>query len=511
MYGPDKFEDPTSSSQSVQFEDESILAKAKGAVGPLKKNSKKIIAAAVVLIVAVFAYNYFIASVKEVTLAVSDTEGKALDNSSIKVFAEGSEEPIFSDSENSSYKLSLRIGKYRVEARAPEYSAAKESIDIGEKDNSIEITLVKNINVDIVDFEAVFPKQLIAGETRQVTVQLKNKSNSTLQPVLVPEGDLRGMMSNVSATIAPNATQTVTLAITVPDSIEIKDQKIGDAKTASLRVQYTKEKASAKFTLMPNPGKLIEINGVEFSVKAVEGYNKQAKEITVNNKNPFPLEGLTLSVEITDSEKNPAASVLRWFKFSEIADQPDPWKITIGRIEAKKSAKKELMVDIPLSAKKELDIKGNIVLGASYLPQEIKKTMTLDITQEAGYGITIALSPKPPYQIAWNSAIGKYEEKSITMSVKNSGQIPLSNFLFTIGNATSCSTDWLELLEYTVDSLEKGGTAAIRMKATAPLAQRGNESTMHCNLAYSYDDPIVLGSKVDGAQADFAQVAPEPG
>ncbi|MCX6799131.1 MAG: hypothetical protein NTW59_03485 [Candidatus Diapherotrites archaeon] len=484
----DKFDQPISSDRQLRIEEEGIGAKLSG----IKPHLKKIIALVVIAVVAWFA------------------EGTPL-AASLKVFAEGSDTPVFSDSGDDTYTFSLRNGKYRFEAKASEagYAQFNQSLTVSPASKPDEIKLPKTINVGIVDFDSVFPQQLFVGESRQLLVQLKNNGSSAVPVELVAEGDLDGIASSGTVTLFPNSTGQVALNVNVPESTVVKDKTKGDAKTATVRVKFTNEEQDAKFTLLPNPSTGIEVNSPSFSAKALEGKNKDTVDITITNKNGFPLTDVNVSVEITAASKNNAADVLEWFKFSEIADQPKPWAISIDAIPAKGKAVKELMVELPLTAKKESDIKGNIVVSAPYLSIPVKKTLTLGITEEATYGLQLTLAQKPPYDISWNSTSGKYEEKNGTLSVKNTGQAELHNIVVSIGNESDCSTDWLTLVESTIDSLGAGKTAPLRFNFTAPIAMRGNESVMKCDVAYRFDNPAQLGVYVQDTENEFIQINPK--
>ncbi|MDP2974059.1 MAG: hypothetical protein Q8N60_03335, partial [Candidatus Diapherotrites archaeon] len=303
--------------------------------------------------------------------------------------------------------------------------------------------------------------------------------------------------------------------INVKTTIKIKNEKEGDSKKAVVRVKYTKEEESRSFTLFPNPADKITLGSATFSVKAREGLNTQSKKIKVTNSNKFSIEDLNLSIEITSSTKNDEAQVLQWFQFTEIADEPLPQLISIQSIAAGASVEKELQVIAPLSAKKEPGIKGNIVLSAGYLQQPKTATLTLEISEEASYGIALTLTPNQPYEIVWDNTQRKYEKKIVTLKVKNTGQTALENIILSIENDDDCSTNWLSFLESTsqnpgeIDSLAVGQTKELKMEASAPTVQRGNETSMNCNVHYLFDNPVQLGEYVEDTLPAFIQIRPE--
>ena len=504
----DRF-DSTSYGGEVEFEDESILGQVTSAVGPVKKFLPHIIAAIVIIAVAWFAYDYFIGSMLNVTITVKDTEGKLLNDSSIKVFAEGSTEAIFRDSGTGTYSLKLRPGTYRYEVICPEYVSKKNSFNIDRDNTEPLIKLEENIDVEILEFEAGFPKKVFAGGTANFSVELKNHSDSPAKAELVAEKDLEGFMQASTVNIPANSTQTANLQLTVPNGTIVKDKKNGDEKKAGIRVKYTSEDAEAEFTLYPNPAEEITLDSASFSAKARENENKDDDTIKVKNNNYFPVDNITLSIEITSATKNNPADVLSWFQFTEVANEPSPQQIEITTIPAREDIRKQIQVIVPLTAKKEPDIKGNIVLDAPWLSEPIKKTLTLDIKEQAEHSIELSLNPRSPIEIEWDDTLGKYEDKMVNLRVKNTGELTLNNIVFSIANSIICSADWLVLVENSIDVLQPGDTEELKMNASSPIAMRGQESSKYCNIRYFYDDPISMGS-FEETKVSFVEVVPEP-
>ncbi len=514
MDGLDKFEEPTYSASEIKIGGEGFGDK----VGAVKKFVPYIIAIVVLAAIALFAYDFFIGSVSNVSIAVKDTEGEALGESSIKLFAAGADQPFFTGSDASTYTVAMRTGSYRAEATAPGYAIKTAQIELGANENQKTIELEKDFDVEITGFEQAFPAKLFLGQATTVPVTVQNKSDKSATVQLMLEDGLKELVAQDetgAVTIAGNSSAAINIAINVKTSIKIKNEKDGDSKKAVVRVKYTKKQESHNFTLFPNPADKITLGSATFSVKAREGLNKQSKKIKVTNSNKFSIEDLNLSIEITSSTANDEAQVLQWFQFTEIADEPKPQLIGIQSIAAASSVEKELQVIAPLSAKKEPGIKGNIVLSAGYLQQPKKTTLTLEIAEEASYGIALSLTPNQPYEIAWDDTKGKYEKKIVTLKVKNSGQAGLQNIFLTIENEDDCSTNWLSFLESTpqklgeIDSLAVGQTRELKMEATAPIAQRGNETSMYCSMHYRFDNPVQLGEYVEDTMPAFIQIRPE--
>lgn len=514
MAGFDKFDSPSYSSEKVEFEDEGIAGQAMAAVGPAKKFLPAIIAIVVIAAIGWFAYDYFIGSMLPVTLSVKDTEGKLLNESSIKVFAEGQTQPVFEDSGLSSYDMKLKPGNYRYEATAPGYEAKKSTFPVSaERDennklipNEPNATLAKGFDVEIQNFEQNFPKKLFAGGKATFSVQLKNQANSAATVELVSEGDIAGMVESGPITLPANTTQEVQLEISVPAGTTVKNIKTGDKKSAALRVKYTAKKSQGDFVLFPNPALEIKVDEANFGAKAGE---KDSDEISIKNGNDFAIDELVLTIEITSAIDNSTGEARQWFQFTEVANQPNPQEITISSIPANATVTKELQVIVPTTAQKETGIKGNVVLSAPYLSEPIKETLTLNVTAGAEFGISATLSPTSPVGIEWSETLGKYEEKMLDLKIKNTGKLALKNIVFAVENSAVCDTDWLVLIEDTIDSLPAGETRTLKMSASAPLAIRGRETPKYCSLRYRFDDPTKPGVYAEETLTNFIEVNPK--
>jgi uncharacterized membrane protein len=503
----DKFDNPSYSSQNVEFEDEGIAGQAMGAIEPVKKFLPMIIAIIVIAAIAWFAYDYFVGSMLSVTLSVKDTEGKLLGESNVKVYAEGQSTPVFSDSGLSAYDLKLKPGDYRLEATAPGYAVKKTTFSVSASDTEPMAVLAKDIDVQIMEFEQNFPKKLYAGGTDSFSVQLKNRGNSSAAVELVSEGDIEGMADSGIITVPANSTQEATIQVSVPADVSVKDGKKGDSKNAVLRVKYTTSKGQTGFVLLPNPAINIKLDEAKFSAKAGE---KDSDDISAKNSNDFSIDGLVLSIEITSAVNNSPSEVKKWFQFTEVANGQNPQEIEISSIPAKATVTKELQVIVPTTAIKEPGIKGNVVLSAPYLSEPIKKTLTLDVTAGAEFGISTTLAPKSPVEIEWSETLGKYEEKMLDLKIKNNGKLDLENIIITVENSLVCDIDWLTLIENTIDSLPAGETRALKLSATAPIAIRGREMPKYCSLHYRFDDPTKAGAYAEETLTNYIEISPAP-
>ncbi len=479
---------------------------------PIKPYIQHIVAAVIILAIVWFAYDYFFASLIEVKITLKNTEGELLRDSSLEIFAQGSAEPLFSEKNKATYIVSLKPGRYKFEAKSDDYGIEKSGFEVSQDEKAHMIELEQDLDVEIIEFEENVPDKMFVGGKTQLSVKLKNNSDKEREVELVAEKDIEGMVSTQKITISAGATETVEFELSIPSNTSVKDQKAGDKKEAVLRIKYTNEKESANFELFPNPAENISFNNLSLDASARENKDKDEGNITIKNSNKFAVENLTLTLEITSAPKNGHEEVLSWLQFSEIANEENSHEIEIANIIGSGSVRKELQLVVPLTAKKELDIKGNIILNAPYFPEPINKTLTISVKEEAEFGISLSLSQSSPIEIKWDDDIGLYEnEDEILLEVKNDGQIDLKNLTFLVENDEECSLEWFEIKTNHIDQLPVGRTEELMLNISAPTAVRTHQGgSVQCNIEYRYDDPVKTTEKITKLEEGFLKVVAEP-
>ncbi len=518
--GFDKFDNPSYSDDDIEFEDEGIAAQVKPVIGLLKKNAKLLIAVLLIVVVGFFLYDFFIGSVRNVSITIVDAENDPVEKSRITIFDNAGTE-VFAGQAEDAYSLQLKAGTYQFDLRVPDHKAKKGDLTISES-GPVEFIVEKDIDVEIVDFKDVFPGQWIAGQNRTVMFEVKNNDNVSQNVEIVFGGELDewGVSDKSVPGISAGGTKTVALEVTVPKDLDLGGKKDGAKEfKASARVKYTLEKQTKEFTVSPAPE-------IDFSIKNLgekRGKKVDAGEVitnalvTIENESDFPIEDLEILIEIKSAPTNGGASrVINWFKFQEKANEPEPWKINIPRIEEEdleNKVEKQVRIDIPLTAKKET-ITGEVILSASFLPQPMRKSFNIIIEKEAE--VKLELTAKDNIGIEWLSGPGfeYYENVSEILKVKNDGELAIRGVDISVSNYQVCTTDWLQLLGTHINVLEGGETREITMQASAPISQHNNEKPMLCKLKYKFDNPLAGSSGqpdfITGEMENWISIEPEP-
>lgn len=471
-----------------------------------RKHAPMIVLAVVAIAGGLFFYDFLIGSIRAVDFSIKNTEGDELRDSSIKIYTTSGEE-IFVSAGKPTHATELRKGTYSADITATGYELKREQITISDTPNT-SIVLEKNIRAEILSPKDNFPHSLVSGQVTQGRLTVENNGSGAIESYFVFEGDLKNLIINALPSplvVPPQSTATAIIEIQVPREIQVKE-KTGDALKGSVRLKFTKKKYDLEARLYPTP--VLELKEIDFG-RLKAGASGIDKDASVRNKSGFPVTDLMLGIEITSAPINKPSEVIKWFKFTEIADAENPALINVPVIEKSALVTKKLRVDIPLAAKKEV-ISGNIVLSASFLAQDIKKPLTVEVSEETNIGLTASARPDT-ISISWVEAQGKYEEKPLAVEFTNTGTLPLKNILLSVKNTATCHTGWLRIAEQTIAELKPRENRELTLFATAPVSQKSNETTMNCKLRHKYDNPTPTGPTFIEAEIEgFVAITPRP-
>ncbi len=480
MAGLSDFDDPEMfGSDDVEYASDSPL-------DLIKDNLPKIIAVIAILAVAYFAYDYFIASVKEVNISVVDAEGDDV-KASVKIYATGGEDPIHKGSGKDSFSFQIRAGEYSVKVEAPGYDDETESLTVSREENSpMKVVLEKDISIKITGFNP--PAQIIKGQTIQVPISFENKSSKTETIFLVFEEDGLNLESAPQEIIVPgNGTAQATVVISVPDGFDAG--KSGKEAKIKARIKYLKEDADADIEVKPAPD--IELAGdkpEDFSANA--GEFDDTEKIKIENNSKFDITDLVLEIEITDTENNKffgEEKIREWFQFVP-NENSEKWKVNIPVIEEREDLELNFYIKPPITAQQDI-IVGNFVLTADYLAVPKKTSFQLEIKKSADVQLTV--KPKSSlydFEIELDSVTGEYEiDRDQYLEVENDGSVSINNINVVV--SPNCE-DWIEFQTTpNISSLSSGDDKTIFLNVSAPSGTMVG-TTIECEISYFYDDPL---------------------
>ncbi len=470
-----QYNSPRMGGEEIVFEQPGPMDKINEFTPVIKQNAKKIIIAIVTAIVLYLVLDFFVLSNKTFAVNITDTEETAIPINTFNIYGGDNPNPVFSGKNQADYSVSMKPGSYKFEAKATDYKTFNKTLDATADKPAIPIKLEKNTNLEINSLD--FPAELYARQETEATISITNNGDKTAENVqLVFEGDLKTFGKSIfsepeTITIASNQTVTATIKISVPTSITIKDKKLGDKKSATVRIKYLNEKNEQAFSLYPAPEFEITPKSISATIIA-DGENKFVKDITIKNKNSFPVKNIAFAIDAEESIKN-------WFSF-----QPEA---TIESLDVKGTTQSartiKLWANVPIGTESE-NISPNITITAAgtTLPPITMviavKPVKLDFIATASRE-TVNI---PKEGTAYKELIGE------TIRLQNKGIVGIQNVDLTTDVA--CRDSWITFPQGShMDTIKKATTEEIAMRITAPATAEPNKS-ITCQITVLYENPL---------------------
>ncbi|MDD5162956.1 MAG: hypothetical protein PHD95_01995 [Candidatus ainarchaeum sp.] len=496
--GFDKFDAPSYSGDDVLLEQSSIMGRITPITGALKKNAKAIIAIIIIIVLAYFLYDFFIGSYRAIDFSLKNTEGESLSASSFKIFDLAGNK-LFETSGSRSFSAKLKPGEYKIEAKAgPDYSVISENLSVSEA-SSETLEFEKNINASIKGLKENFPKALVAGQTAEFQVTVVNNGSEAQQIEFVASKELDKISLQIPAMqVGAKNSENATVTVSVPDSIKITNQELGDAIGGNIRIKYTntKENIPADARLFPKP--ILKFSPSNLSISGNAG-ETVIKEFSITNDSPFTVYGLKLSFEITSISKNSEEEILSKIQFTEGTE----FDSIGGKKTSEKKIENKIRFDIPITAKKE-QMTAVIIAESPMLPSPERWDAILEIESEAQFGIALTPASKTN-SVNFLESSGKYEKKSSSIRIQNTGKMDLSNIRVKTKNDSECDASWLKFKSSEIPFLAKGASETLPIEISAPLYAQNN-TVMNCKIRYWYDNPIESGSQVDSEMSGWIEI-----
>ncbi len=452
------------------------------AIEIVKGNWKKILIAIVLLGALLFAYNFFIGSIKQVTFNVTDTEGKSL-NANIKVLSEAGQEIARL---RSSETAGIREGSYLVDIQSDGYKPIRAT-PITVTDSSRQIEQELELDKDI-ELSGSFPANFATGELKELEIRIINNETSNTEIELALDDDAKSAMTIEYAKPLNLRTGENQLSLKLKVKENPSKSEIGSAKNGAIRVvglSAKKSRIEGKYSLVQFNIKNIRLTvgssseRLDYgSVKAGEHVEKALK---IKNDNDFKVDDIAIELTITETEFGDKAEIKKWFKFS-----PEN-TISTG---AKSEETITLITEIPLGfkfpeGKESVTVNGVISAATSFFTKNIDFRL-------------VAAKPKTAVNVSGiqdiitlsKSAEG-YTKISNFLDIKNNGDVLLRDFAVRV-DCASLGTSWLTLennsLEYTFDSLEKGMTKSVPYVIAVPPATPQGQ-IVNCKIGVLYKEP----------------------
>ncbi len=452
----------------------------------IQKNGKSILVVLVVAVVGFFIYDYFVGSLVNTTIRITDTENKTLGVLDARLFEGSSTTPITTFS--GTHTASLRPGEYRVEVNAggSEYAdPGTIPFTISSEDKEAGFTQTVEVEKEIdASIESVeLPQTFVAGQQNaQGTVTVRFGTQA--QPIeLVFEDGFATMditvqpaiISGVSGGVVP-----VSITFSVPSTIKVGNTKTGDSKTGTVRIKYTNNEKKSPFTLFKTFS--LDVNPKTPQSFAVTANKLFTKTFTLRNTSGADSsEAVQAEVTIKSTQENTITEIPTWFTWSP--------SVPFNALKKGESLPVQMQLMTPPSALSDT-ITGEIRFFTGFWSQIVP--FTLNLTEaKVELRVTIDNSATTKTYSLTKEAAGNYETKNALLRLDNQSALPIENILMDTGGCD----DYIKLLDtdffLNLELAEKGKTGSTKtttLQITAPLTALP-ASTQNCLVQISYLDP----------------------
>lgn len=449
----------------------------------LEDHGKKILVVLILLVVGFFVWDFFVGSYRNVTLEIKNTEGERV-TGNITITRVGESNPVYTGPTSAQ---SLKAGTYNVEVMADGYLPIEsETITINQEGETISFLLQKALATRIL--EVTFPNAIYLGQDTTASLVLQNTGTKPETIELVFDGDFKDLLANgfsiqsepATITVNGQSTTSVTLQISAPTSFTLKNTTTGDDKKGKIKIKFTSSSAAQKevaFKLLPAPNVLVTPSNFTKILDAGSTDFLLGK-ITLQNKGKVTANNIQLRLEL-DSDAPPNAT--DWFAFDTMqVDALAP------------SEKQEIQVYLttPLNSQ-EVKIAQQshiIVSGENGLWEQ---SISLNITIR-GIETAVNATLSPSDITVRKQADGSYETKPAKVSIKNNGDLTITNAELIALTYSCIGAGWIQFdQDVTVSNLLAGQSKDVSFLVSAPdTAPIDPTNPRTCEFKVDYIDPI---------------------
>jgi len=430
---------------------------------------KKLLLLIAVIAVLYFLADFFVLSVKPVSISVVNAENQGV-SATISIFVPGQTQPVATGS-GKTLDAQLKKGEYRIEVSSGGYETYSDALIIGdESEYSVQLekpvqTIVKSVDLS----QNVFLGQEVSG-----TVVLFNKSSKNETVELAFEKDFEDVVTLESnAILVPSGQEIpVNFSVLFPDSTRIKDAKKGDEKNGVVRIKLTTNRTkSVDFMLLPSPK--ITMTPSTLNKQGLQSGTplQQVGKISITNNNEFSVPAFIVTADAEDPTMN------NWISFSKEET-----------MELAKGQKDEIIVYIsPPVMEDDLTIAGasKIRVSSSVFSKDIPLQLGIKQTN-TNFDVKPSL-----YQVSLTQTADGYPtNRSNKITLTNRGSVPVQNIDVSVSPVLCKSGGWLMFEStYQFSEIAPSESKTISMAISAPSTAEP-DSSQTCHVKTVYDNPV---------------------
>jgi len=468
----------------------------------------------VILIAALIGGTMWWTSQKAIMLNLTDSSGNELNGTLALKDNTGKPISVLPKGTSNSFNVTLWPGEYTITARADNYKQTTKLFTMGsDMPTSIQVVLLRDLTATIEILAA--PDKIYDSQTMTGQIQVTNS----------------GPAIKISD-IALSKNDALSVTINNPDNaIEIgtNSSKVFDFNL-SVKSKYTTSKdtnfyfvisgssiksKSKMITVLPSVlATKLTVSGLAASTSLGAG-EQTPITITLRNTDKLPMEHIVLRVVTSDSASTDA---LTWMKFNQ-ATESDKTTFIIDKLDPNESKQVKLLVDTPITARKDDEFNGQLKITSYSLKSDITQDLLMKVTREKTSSVEFGGTSN--FTLSCSSTTKSCQPKVIATEIQlvNKGNVEVKNIEVSIDplNSTSPSlcagpvgTGWVMLNTKSIPSLAATGSSEasqpILMNIIPTYDTRPVDAaigTLGCSLKWRYINPLTQQTQTGDKMITF--------
>jgi len=454
----------------------------------------------VIILVALIGGLMWWTSQKTITLSLADSQGNEINGTLTLKDKAGKPISVTPKGTSNSFMVTLWPGEYTATARADEYKQTTHEFSVGGDGGTlIQVTMLRDLTASM---EIILAQSKIY-DSQNITGQLKVDNTGPpikVSDIAIARTDLLlATIKNDGATeIGTNSSRILDFNLSVKGKLTTnKDTNFYFVISGS----SIKSKSRSMEVLPSVAANKITISGLS-SVTSLGAGEQNTITLTIKNTEKYPVENLKLRITTTESASTP---MLAWFKFNQ-ASESDKTTFIIEKIDPSESKQVKIIIDTPLTARKDDEFNGKLELSSYSLKNSITPDLLMKVTREKTASVEFGGTSN--FTLTCSSTTKSCAPKVLATEVKlvNKGNVEVKNVEVSIDplNSTSPSlcagptgVGWIVLNTTNILSLAASGSPEaeqpVLMNIIPTYDTRPTDtavSTLGCDLKWRYIDPL---------------------
>ncbi len=455
----------------------------------------------VIIIIALVGGVMWWTSQKAVMLNLTDSAGNELNGTLTLKDNTGKPISVLPKGSSSSFNVTLWPGEYTATARADNFKQTTKVFTVGGSESaSVQVVLLRDLTATLEVLTV--PSRIYDSQTITGQIQINNSGPAIkITDIGLSKNDaLQVTINNPDNSIEIGANSSKVLDFNL--SVKSKYTTSKDTNFYFVINGSSIKSKSTMVTILPSIlATKLTVSGVTASTSLGAG-EQTPITITLRNTEKLPMENIRLRIITTDSASTEA---LAWMKFNQ-ATESDKTTFVIAKLDPNEQKQVKLLIDTPLTARKDDEFNGQLEITSYSLKSDIKLDLLMKVTREKTASVEFGGTNN--FTLNCSSTTKSCQPKVIATEIKlvNKGNVEVKNIEVSIDplNSTSpalCAgpvgTGWIMMNTKTIASLAATGSPEaeqpVLMNIIPTYDTRPVDAaigTLGCSLKWRYTNPL---------------------